>query len=30
MTNKSTLTVRLSGVLSKHVADAVGEESGTY
>ncbi len=30
MTNKSTLTVRLSGALSKHVADAVGEESGVY
>jgi len=28
MTNKSTLTVRLSGALSRHVADAVGERSG--
>jgi len=30
MTEKTTLTVRLSGALSRHVADAVGEESGTY
>lgn len=30
MASKSTLTVRLSGALSKHVADAVGEESGAY
>ncbi len=30
MTEKTTLTVRLSGALSRHVADAVGEESGAY
>mgnify|MGYP006285769933 FL=1 len=30
MAEKSTLTVRLSGALSRHVADAVGEESGAY
>jgi len=30
MTSKSTLTVRLSAALSKHVAEAVGEESGSY
>lgn len=30
MAEKSTLTVRLSGALSRHVADAVREESGAY
>lgn len=30
MTTRSTLTVRLSPALSEHVANAVGEESGSY
>jgi putative addiction module CopG family antidote len=30
MTEKATHTVRLSDALRRHVADAVGEESGAY